>query len=269
LTLFESIILGIIQGLTEFLPVSSSGHLAIAGHLFGIQTEGDLGFEIAVHGGTLLTVLIFFRAKLLEIARGMLTGDKSALRWGLFLVVATIPAALIGIPFKDTIAGLFNNPVGIGFAWIVMSVVLIFSERLSRPIYSVGQIGIGKVLLIGTAQAIALLPGISRSGSTISAGLLVGLKKKDAVEFAFLLSIPAVGGAILLQSVDWLSGSAVFEMTYLAGGISAGLSGYFAVAVMMRVVNSGKLVWFGIYCALIGVATLVANYLNPSLFMGQ
>jgi len=257
MTIFQAIVLGIIQGLTEFLPVSSSGHLAIAEQLFGLHTGSDLGFEIAVHGGTFLTVLIYFRKELLALISGLIKREKAAVNWTIYLIVGTIPAALIGIPFKDSIAAIFNYPMLIGIAWCVMAAVLFLAELTAQASVRASRMGISRALVIGAAQAVALIPGISRSGSTIAAGLFTGLKKKSSVTFAFLLSIPAVGGALLLSVKDWVEGKAPFGIEHLIGAIAAALSGYFAVAVMMRVVKSGKLVWFAVYLATIGVATLI------------
>lgn len=248
--------MGVVQGLTEFLPISSSGHLALARELFGAGPAADLGFEVASHGGTLLAVLIFYRLKLLELAGGMMRGGRSGLNYLFWIIVGTIPAGLVGLTFKDTIETLFNNIQLVGFAWLFTAAMLTVGERFGRPHLASGEVGIWRALAIGVSQAVAILPGVSRSGSTIATGMLAGVEKRTAVDFSFILSIPAILGAIVLTLNDWANSAVTFEWADAAGFIAAGVTGYGAIVLLLRVVSTGRLRWFAAYCAVMGMAAI-------------
>jgi undecaprenyl-diphosphatase len=258
LGLIESIALGIVQGLTEFLPISSSGHLVIVERLFGIKSS-HLVFEVLVHLGTLLAVVVYFRKRLFIILRSVcpcpaggpdVTTRNRKYFW--FLILGTIPAALVGFFLEDYIEQAFASPRWTSGMLLVTAAVLLatrLSKRQDRKLNS------GRTLFIGIAQALAIMPGISRSGSTISAGMYVGLEKSEAAEFSFLLSIPAILGATVLKMPDYLktAGDPHIMVNYIAGAVTAAAVGYLSIACLMAVIRKGKFFWFGIYCAAVGI----------------
>ena len=249
--------MGVVQGLTEFLPVSSSGHLALARHLLGVGLAEDVGFEVAVHAGTLLAVILFFSSRIKKIIHGTITGENDGRLWFIWLVVGTVPAGIIGLAFKDNIATLFNDLTLVGLAWIVTAAMLFASEFHTKEVTSASRMGVWRAILIGFAQAFALIPGISRSGSTISAGLISGVKKDEIVDFIFILSLPSVGGATLLTIPDWLDGSVSFALPHIIGGIAAGISGFISIKWMIKIVAKAQLRWFAVYCFIVGIFALV------------
>lgn len=256
MTLLQGVIMGVVQGLTEFLPVSSSGHLALARVLLGAGIAEDIGFEVVVHAGTLIAVLLYFRARIVTIIRESLSGEGEGRRWLLYLIIGTIPAGIFGIALKDHAAGLFNNIKLVGITWLITALLLFIAARFSREAVSAGRMGFWRAVAIGLAQAAAIIPGLSRSGSTIGVGLLSGVQRKSAVDFAFILSLPSVGGATIITIPGWLEGSTSFGLTHICGGIAAFISGYVAIAIMLKVVSSGKLGWFALYCAVLGLVAL-------------
>jgi len=257
LTITQGAIMGIVQGLTEFLPVSSSGHLAVARHLLHAGLAEDVGFEVAVHAGTLLAVIIFFWKRIITIFSESVTGIGDGRCWLWYIIIGTVPAGVIGLALKDHIDFLFNSVTLVGIAWLFTALFLFVGERLAKEKYKVGRMGAWRALGIGFAQALALVPGISRSGATIAASMLLGVEKKRAVDFVFILSLPAVGGAAILTTKDMLEGTVAFGMPHVVGGIAALISGYWAIAVLLKVVAGGKLRWFALYCAVAGVIVLV------------
>ncbi|MCF7811803.1 undecaprenyl-diphosphate phosphatase [bacterium] len=253
----QALIMGIVQGLTEFLPVSSSGHLALARALLHASPAEDVGFEVAAHAGTLIAVLIYYRSRIISIFTEAFTGEGEGRKWIIYLIVGTIPAGIIGILFEDSLAALFNNIHLVGLALLFTAVLLFTAERFSKAKTTAGAMGVWRALAIGIAQAVAIIPGVSRSGSTIGVGLLTGVQRKSAVDFAFILSLPSVGGAIILTIPEWFEGSVSFSSAHIIGGIAAFISGYIAIALMLKIVSSGKLTWFALYCAVIGILALV------------
>jgi len=255
----QGILMGIVQGLTEFLPVSSSGHLALARELLGAGSAEDVGFEVAVHAGTLLAVLIFFRTKIITILSECLSGRGDGWRWIFYLVIGTIPAGVVGLLIRHQVSMLFNNIALVGAAWLFTACLLFISEKYAGERVTVVEMGMWRSLFIGMGQAIALIPGVSRSGSTLGVGLLAGVKREAALEFAFILSLPSVGGATLLTIPEWLDGRTGFSMVHVIGGTAAFISGYIAIAWMLRIVSNGKLIWFAAYCALLGTFALAMS----------
>jgi undecaprenyl-diphosphatase len=263
LNLFESLILGLVQGLTEFLPVSSSGHLVISEGLFGIRSD-DIVFEVLVHFGTLVAVLLYFRKRLYNIIKAIIVAafDKSArylspdLKMALFLIVGTIPAVIIGLLFKSQIVEAFNAPRWAA-GMLLITALILFSTRWtvdsSKNLNSLGA------LAIGIAQALAIMPGISRSGSTISMGMWLGMNKSEAAEFAFLLSVPAIAGATVLEIPEMFnaSGNAGLLPIYLAGTAVSAVVGYLSIAFLLSVIKRGKFFYFGLYCAVIGLLGII------------
>jgi undecaprenyl-diphosphatase len=241
--LISSIFLGILQGLTEFLPVSSSGHLVIAQNLIpGFTQEGVL-FDVFLHAGTVLAVLYYFRKILLKLTSKYL----------LLLLIGTIPAGLIGVLFGSSIEKLFNGVSLVGFALLFTAVLNFLTDRAKK---GSKEISIKKSILIGMAQALAIIPGISRSGSTIFAGTSLGIKRKEAAQFSFLLSVPAIVGANVVQFFKYGLGGTENIIFYVAGFIAAFISGVIAINFVLKFLLGGKFKLFAYYCVVLGVLVL-------------
>jgi len=242
----EAVISGIVQGLTEFLPISSSGHLVILHHLLGYK-EPKLFFDIFLHIGTLFTVLVYFWRDIIKVA-------SKEFRLLVLIVVGSIPAAVIGFFFKDIFEGAFADIRIVGFMLFITAGFLFLGDwagKRSDMRASNSRLGWFKALIIGLAQALSIMPGLSRSGSTISTGLFLKLKREEAIRFSFLLSIPVIIGALLLKVVD-VSGDIVVSPQMIAGSISAFLVGLGAIYFLIRAVLGSKLKFFAIYCILVG-----------------
>lgn len=260
----EYIILGVVQGLTEFLPVSSSGHLVLGQELLGASTPDSILFEIAVHLATLLAVFVVFWERIKRLAAfpfqragGPLMMRDEA-RWWLHVIAGTLVTGVIGIAFKDTLESLFNKPLLVAVMLTVTGAILFgtkFAGRGEGRRLVVAPLWIGAA--IGLAQALAITPGISRSGATIAVALYLGLQRDDAGEFSFLLAIPAILGAALLHAKD-LSGINGAEIgPLLAGFIAAFVVGLIALKVLLRFVRQGKLHVFAWYCWAVSGAAIV------------
>jgi undecaprenyl-diphosphatase len=251
LTPLEAALLGVIQGLTEFLPVSSSGHLALGQALLGIET-GDVTFEIIVHFGTLLAVVTALRARIMILIRGCLARDPVAWRMVGFLVLGTIPAAVAGIGLKDTLEEAFANPAAVSGFLIVTGLVL-WSTRFTSGKRT--DVTLADAVLIGCAQALAIFPGISRSGSTIGMGMWRGLDSREVATFSFLLSIPIILGATILAVDDLIAHPPGEDAlwTLVIGAVMAYASGVFAIRWLMGLLAGGKLARFAYYCWVVGI----------------
>jgi undecaprenyl-diphosphatase len=267
MNIIESIVLGLIQGLTEFLPVSSSGHLVLGSALFGLKS-GDIVFEVFVHFATFLAVVVFFYKEILKLIKAPINvafkgsranDDMMSLKYLLLIVIGTIPAVFVGLLLKDQITEAFASTRLVGVTLLVTSAIL-FLTLLAKP--SRKNLTVLDSIIIGIAQAVAILPGISRSGSTISTSLFLGIDKKTAFNFSFLLSLPAIFGAFLLQVKEAMdmsfSSSQIF--IYLVGMVTAFISGYVCLVILRRIVIAGKLAYFGIYTLIIGVLTLIFSH---------
>ena len=244
--LLEAAILGLVQGLTEFLPVSSSGHLALFQALFGWEDpEANLAFNVAVHLGSLAAVLIFVRRELVA----MLTTERRLIG---VLAVATIPLVVVGLTFKDSVAAVSANLVAVGGFLICNAGVLALATRLPDGVRRAAQLPYARAVVIGFAQAAAIFPGISRSGSTLVGGLATGLDREQAVRFSFLLAVPAIAGAGLFTFLDAREAApgAVDEM--LVGGVTSFLASVVAMRLLVAAVIRKKLGWFAAYCAIAG-----------------
>jgi undecaprenyl-diphosphatase len=254
MTWWEGIVLGIVQGLTEFLPVSSSGHLVLAEAVLGVHTPGVF-VEVTVHVATLVAVVVVYRARLVHLLAGVARRDGAAWRYAGLLVLASVPAAVVGLAFQDWFERTFDALGVVGIDFLITGTVL-WSTRLVRP-SDRGEPEPGGAVAIGLAQAVAILPGISRSGSTVATGIWVGLDPVRAAEFSFLMSLPAVAGAAVLQIPDLAAG------TSSVGAISLGLSfvaalasGIFAIRLLVRLLARRALHRFAPYCWVLGGATL-------------
>jgi len=237
------LLLGIIQGLTEFLPVSSSGHLVILKHWMNLQDEGVV-LEVILHFATLLAIIIFFRRKILEYA----TKEKISL-----IIIGTIPIALIGVLFKDEIQSLFSNYFLVTVTLSLTGLIL-FMSRNSKE--NKDNIDLKMAFVIGVAQALALTPGISRSGITVATALLLGIKRKKAFEFSFILAIPALLGALIINIPD-ICETTIDIHNLVTGGISAFLSGLFALWIFYKIVRNKDLYLFSYYLWFVAAVSLL------------
>lgn len=287
MTIFEAIILGILQGLTEFLPVSSSGHLVIGQHLLGVR-DGGMTFEILVHAATVLATITVFWRELVEIVRGVLKFKyNEQTRYFLMICVSMIPVLIVGLFFKPQVEALFDGEslVFVGQMLLVTAVLLtvaFFVERAragsgvasagSGSASSLGRGGLNywRAFVVGLAQAVAVVPGISRSGATISTGLLCGVDKAQVARFSFLMVMVPILGEAFLEVLSQIGGAGVgadagvgacFGMgevwVLLAGFVAAYLAGLVACRWMIKIVSRGKLYWFAIYCAALGVTAIL------------
>ncbi|UCG37791.1 MAG: undecaprenyl-diphosphate phosphatase [bacterium] len=254
--MLESILLGILQGLTEFLPVSSSGHLVLVQSLLTGFNGPAAAFDVLLHGGTLVAVLVYFRKELAVMAREALRPRQGGLRMPLLILAGSLPAGIVGVFFSDLIEPLFSSPGTAAAGLVATGLILVSGRRLGmaarRPLSGLTLPG---ALLIGLFQAFAIVPGVSRSGVTITAGILAGLSGTDAARFSFILSLPAVAGALLLES-GALAGSGM-ESAYLAGAFAAALTGWAAIAMLMKILGRGNLLPFGVYCLAVGSLSLL------------
>lgn len=246
-------ILAFIQGLTEFLPVSSSGHLVLAGSLLGLP-EGDLSFDILVHMGTLTAVLAVYARDIAELVKGVLKGKREDLRLAGLLVLGSVPAGAAGFLLSDRIESLFGNPAIVSGMLLVTGCVL-FATRFSRK-GDRDEPTPGGTLLIGVSQALAILPGISRSGFTISAGIATGVKRERAARFSFLLSVPAILGAALLDLTASSDGGSMTLPVAAVGVAVAAVTGYIALRLLIRFLMSGRFHVFCWYCWALGAVGL-------------
>ena len=253
--LVKAIILGIVQGLTEFLPISSSGHLVIGSKILNFHEPG-IAFEVFVHCGTLLAVLIVFRSELLTMVRALFSSRAARendprlnrfFHWNLYIIVATIPAVLFGLFLRDSIDRIFDN-ILITFGMLAVTGSIMVMTRFLED--RKGVITLPRSVVIGIAQALAIMPGISRSGSTIFTGMALGVERETAARFSFIMSIPAILGAVVLKLSDLIAVPPTTGelVNIMAGTVAAIISGYYAIVLLMRIVKRGKLEWFGYYC---------------------
>ena len=258
----EAIILGLIQGLTEFLPVSSSGHLAIGKALFGIETA-DLSFEVVVHAATVLATIVVFWKDILALFRGLFKWQmNSETRYILLIFLSMIPVFIVGMFFKDSVESLFGSGLlVVGCALLVTALLLFLSETLTARRSGEGQkVSWKSALWMGLAQAVAVIPGLSRSGSTIAAGLLSGVSKQEDPRFSFLMVlIPILGEAFLDVVGGDYAASSVGMLQLVLGFIAAFVSGLFACRFMIAMVRKARLKWFALYCVLVGAACIVST----------
>lgn len=268
MSILQAIVLAIVQGVTEFLPISSSGHLVIASWLFGWPDQG-VAFDAAVHVGTLAAVLVYFAPEWLALARGVVTNRDAGFRGegavasrrliGL-IIVATIPVAIAGYFLEGLLSDELRSPSWAAAFLVVTAGILVLGEILGRGSRLMPSLGLPDAVRIGIAQAFAVLPGISRSGITISAGLSAGLGRQTAARFSFLLAVPALLGAGLFVLGDALASDAtVVWGPMLIGVVVSFLAGLLAIGGLLRLLRTGTLYPFAAYCALAGVAVLIAR----------
>ncbi|MBQ9645014.1 MAG: undecaprenyl-diphosphate phosphatase [Prevotella sp.] len=260
----QALILGIIQGLTEYLPVSSSGHLAIGQALFGMDDGADnLAFTVAVHVATVLSTLVVLWSEIDWILRGLFKFElNDETKYVFNILVSMLPVGIVGVFFKDQVEAVFGSGLlVVGCCLLLTSALLIFSYY-AKPRQK-ERLSLKDAFIIGVAQACAVLPGLSRSGSTIATGLLLGNRKESLAQFSFLMVIPPILGEALLDVLKAVKGESVFggiEMLPLSVGfIAAFVSGCFACKWMISIVKKGKLVYFGLYCAAAGLVTIACS----------
>ncbi|MBR5736827.1 MAG: undecaprenyl-diphosphate phosphatase [Bacteroidales bacterium] len=268
---FEALILGIVQGLTEFLPVSSSGHLAIGKALFGIETS-DLSFEIAVHAATVLATLLVFWKDILKLLQELFKFKMNdGTKYILMLLVSMIPVFIVGVLLKDSVENIFGSGLlVVGCCLVITAALLYLSEKLfarrAARGTDAGASGAGSnmsfksALWMGLAQAVAVLPGLSRSGSTIATGLLCGVKREEVTRFSFLMVlIPILGEAFLDVAGGGFAASSVGGLQLAIGFLAAFVSGLFACKVMIAIVKRARLRWFALYCLIVGLACIIST----------
>ena len=260
----EALVLGIIQGLTEYLPVSSSGHLAIGQALFGMDDGADnLMFTVVVHVATVLSTLVILWSEIDWILRGLFKFELNAeTKYALNILVSMIPVGIVGVFFKDYVEEIFGSGLLVVGCCLLITASLLTFSYFAKPRQK-EHISWKDALIIGIAQAIAVLPGVSRSGSTIATGLLLGNKKESLAKFSFLMVIPPILGEALLDVIKAVKGEAVLggieALPLTIGFLAAFLSGCVACKWMISIVKRGKLIYFGIYCAVVGVITILAS----------
>ncbi|NLH51141.1 MAG: undecaprenyl-diphosphate phosphatase [Myxococcales bacterium] len=266
ISILQAALLGLLQGITEFLPVSSSGHLVIAQSLFHLQ-ENSLFLDTILHLGTVMAILLFFRrdlgALVLSLRSPVRLGPAGAwrndphFRLLIWLGIGTLPAGLAGVLFNDWFEAAFNSPRMVGFAFFITASLLFLSRLARSNDVPLEKLGWRQALIVGLAQAAAITPGVSRSGSTIVAGLLSGLDREAAGRFSFLLAIPVILGAVLLQALKVEELPPGFAAVALTGFVVSLVSGYLSLHILLHFIRRGRLHWFGVYCVLAGLFALL------------
>jgi undecaprenyl-diphosphatase len=262
MTWIEALILGIIQGLTEFLPVSSSGHLEMGTVLLGVKSEENLLFAVIVHAATALSTIVVFRKDIGEIIAGLFQFKwNESWDFGVKIIISMIPVGIVGVFFEDEITALFTgNLLLVGSMLLVTSALLFFSHFKKNNEKTVSK---PHALIIGLAQAVAILPGISRSGATIATALLLGIEKNKATRFSFLMVLIPILGASMLKLKDYFEAPAAYEglsgPSMVVGFLAAFLAGYVACKWMIGIVRKGKLTYFAAYCLVIGLIAIISQ----------
>ena len=259
----EALILGLIQGLTEYLPVSSSGHLAIGAKLFGLSGEENLAFTVAVHVATVLSTLVILWKEIVWLFKGFFKFKwNDEMKYIVNILISMIPVAIVGFLFKDTVEEIFGSGLlVVGICLLVTAALLAFAY-FAKPRQK-EKISMLDAFVIGIAQAVAVLPGLSRSGSTIATGLSLGNKKEKLAQFSFLMVIPPILGEALLDALKMLKGSAdattssIDILPLAVGFITAFVVGCLACKWMINIVKKGKLIWFAVYCAIVGLVSII------------
>ncbi|MDL2227948.1 undecaprenyl-diphosphate phosphatase [Bacteroidales bacterium OttesenSCG-928-K03] len=253
----EALILGIIQGLTEFLPISSSGHLELAKAMFGVEAESSLMFTVAVHAATVLSTIIVFRKDIGQLFVGFFSkGHTDEKSYVFKLLLSMIPVGIVALLSKDEISTLFNgNIIFVGSMLLVTALLLTFSYFRRNGTRSIGWLD---SFIIGIAQAVAVIPGISRSGATIATGMIIGNKPTELAKFSFLMVIIPILGETFLDLVSGdLFSSSIGMIPIILGFVAAFVSGLFACKLMINIVKKGKLIWFALYCLIAGLTAII------------
>jgi undecaprenyl-diphosphatase len=262
----EALILGIIQGLTEYLPVSSSGHLTIGSALFGIEGEENLAFTIVVHVATVFSTLVILWKEIAWIFKGLFKFQMNAeTRYTVNILVSMIPIGIVGVFFKDTVEAIFGSGLLIVGCMLLLTASLLTFSYYAKPRQK-ENISIRDAFIIGLSQACAVMPGLSRSGTTIATGLLLGNNKAKMAQFSFLMVIPPILGEALLDVVKMMKGENIAGdipmLSLVIGFLAAFISGCIACKWMINIVKKGKLIYFAIYCAIAGAVTIACTFLK-------
>lgn len=252
---FEALIFGLVQGLTEFLPVSSDGHLEIVKYVFGGIEESFL-FSIVVHGATVLSIITVFWREILRLSRGVLQFKMNEeTDYALKLIVSMIPVVIVGFTLMDFVEGLFVADMTITGSFLLVTALFLAVSHFVRK--GNGKITYAGAFLMGIAQALAVLPGLSRSGTTISTGLMLGYRKEDLTKFSFLMVIVPILGANLMEIITTRAGAVeVVIFPLIIAFVTAFVTGYFACRWMIKIVSRGKLIWFAVYCTVLGLSLI-------------
>ena len=277
---FEAIILGLVQGLAEFLPISSSGHLALLQQAFGIHEDKVLLFAVLLHVGTLISVFIVYWKDIWELivelcltirdlctGKGLRLAERPIRKLGVMIIVATIPTAIIGLVFSDFFDSLYNSVIPIGVGLIITGFLLIFAEKKREGNRGIQQMNFRNAIFIGLVQGVAICPGISRSGSTLFGSLVCNLDRKFAVKFVFLISIPSILGSAVLEAPAALeAGVTATEVgPVLVGMLVAAVSGLVAIKTMIKIVSDKKLSYFSYYVWVLGLFVVLYGIFAPML----
>lgn len=264
--ILKAVVLGLVQGLTEFLPISSSGHLVIGSEILRFKEQGVV-FDVFLHLGTLVAVLFFFRKEVWAMASApfqLLAGNrdkqvKDAFLWDVYIVLATLPAVGVGLFLKDSIEEIFGNIVVVYCMLLVTAALMICSKYLPQQDKPIDA---KKSFWVGCAQACAILPGLSRSGSTIFVGMLVGIDREKIARFTFIMSIPAILGAAVLQIGDLRATPPGTDLLFslLGGTIASAISGYYAIVILLDIIRKNRLQWFGYYCLVVATVGLMFHF---------
>jgi undecaprenyl-diphosphatase len=251
----QAVVLGIIQGVAEWLPISSSGHLVIAEHFLGVTQP--LIFDVIIQLASVLVVIVVFWKDIIEIAKGVFRFEKKYLMLLLYIIVATIPVALVGFVFHDAIEGIFKDLRTVSFCLLITAFLLFLSKypkKKDKGFDTKAAVG------MGLAQAVAILPGVSRSGSTISAGMMLGFKRDEVARFSFLMFIPAMIGAAALEIYKGALSQLVDPGMVLVSALIAVVAGFFSLKLLLRMIKKDLFSYFGIYCAIVGLALLAYSF---------
>lgn len=273
----EAVILGLVQGLAEFLPISSSGHLALLQNIFGVKGDQVLFFTVLLHVGTLISVFIIYWKDICELivelfltikdlctGKGLRLAERPVRKLGVMIIVATIPTALIGLLFNDIFNGLYLSLLAIGIGFLITGVLMFLAERIGSAHKGIEKMNFRNAVFIGVLQGIAIYPGISRSGSTLVGGLTTGLERTFAVKFAFLISIPSILGSVVLELPDAIKEGIDPQLIgpILAGMAVAAVSGFIAIKTMIQIVSKKKLSYFSYYVWALGIFTIAYSFLK-------
>lgn len=273
MTILQSILLGIVQGITEFLPISSSGHLVLTPYFLGwdIPQQDAFIFDVLVQVATLFAVIIYFWRDLIEILRSFLKAlidrdpfrDQEA-RMGWYIVLATLPASVVGLVLKDTLETAFSSPLAVAFSLLGTAFLMAAAERLGKRTRMFEQMSWLDSIWIGSFQILALFPGFSRSGSTISAGILRSLDRTSAARFSFIMSVPIMLAAGVVAGIDLLQLPDLADklLVYTPGFIASAITGYFAIGWLLKYLSQRPLYLFSIYCTCLSITTLLVYFVN-------
>lgn len=264
MTIIEALILGLVQGLTEFLPISSSGHLVIAKSILGGVREPGILFEVLLHLGTLLAVLLFFRKDIVSLVLSLTSAGslsdgerKEGRKMVLAVIAGTLPTVVIALLFKDTFEELFSSVKVVSLMLLITGLLLFLSDMVKERKRE--KVTLKDAVIIGIVQGAAIIPGISRSGSTIATGLFMGINGEKAAKFSFLLSIPAILGAVVLHAKDISGLNNGHMIPYLVGVTASAVSGFFSIKVLMKIVAGRRLKFFAFYCWTVGIIGIIYN----------